>query len=66
MSPSYAHALMLLVRRARLRFDGEHPRHKRGAVITALADLNAAVETTAEGHTNEDLGPIRHRKESRA
>ncbi len=25
------------------------PRHKRGAVIAALADLNAAVETTAEG-----------------
>jgi DNA-binding MarR family transcriptional regulator len=28
------------------------PRHKRGAVIAALADLNAAVEATAEG---EDL-----------
>jgi DNA-binding MarR family transcriptional regulator len=25
------------------------PRHKRSAVIAALADLNAAVETTAEG-----------------
>ena len=34
------------------------PRNKRGAVIAALADLNAAVETIAEGDDLEDVVPI--------